>query len=92
MTRNAVANAASIAGLLLTTESIVVEKKEPPAPAAGGHGHGHGHRTGLASDLDLESPPPSLAAAPKVLSAVAHGDFRRGRQGHRIRSQIGGGL
>jgi chaperonin GroEL len=47
VTRNAVANAASIAGLLLTTESIVVEKKEPPAPAAGnGHGHGHGHSHG----------------------------------------------
>ncbi|HEU0241344.1 MAG TPA: chaperonin GroEL [Micromonosporaceae bacterium] len=46
VTRNAVANAASIAGLLLTTESIVVEKKEPPKPAAGGHGHGHGHSHG----------------------------------------------
>jgi chaperonin GroEL len=45
VTRNAVANAASIAGLLLTTESIVVEKKEPPA-AANGHGHGHGHSHG----------------------------------------------
>jgi chaperonin GroEL len=44
VTRNAVANAASIAGLLLTTESLVVEKpKEPePAPAGGGHGHSHG--------------------------------------------------
>jgi len=47
VTRNAVANAASIAGLLLTTESIIVEKKEPPAPvAANGHGHGHGHSHG----------------------------------------------
>jgi chaperonin GroEL len=44
VTRNAVANAASIAGLLLTTESLVVEKPEAPGPAeAGGHGHGHGH-------------------------------------------------
>ncbi len=42
--RNAVTNAASIAGLLLTTESLVVEKPEQPEPAAaGGHGHGHGH-------------------------------------------------
>ena len=43
VTRNAVTNAASIAGLLLTTESLVVEKPERAEPAAGGHGHGHGH-------------------------------------------------
>ncbi|KKJ96999.1 chaperonin GroEL [Micromonospora sp. HK10] len=44
VTRNAVTNAASIAGLLLTTESLVVEKPEQPEPAAaGGHGHSHGH-------------------------------------------------
>ncbi|MFC7544926.1 chaperonin GroEL [Plantactinospora sp. GCM10030261] len=44
VTRNAVLNAASIAGLLLTTESLVVEKPAEPEPAAaGGHGHGHGH-------------------------------------------------
>ncbi|MEU4676637.1 chaperonin GroEL [Micromonospora sp. NPDC023737] len=44
VTRNAVANAASIAGLLLTTESLVVEKPAEPEPAAaGGHGHSHGH-------------------------------------------------
>jgi chaperonin GroEL len=47
VTRNAVLNAASIAGLLLTTESLVVEKPEKPQPAAaGGHGHGHGHQHG----------------------------------------------
>jgi chaperonin GroEL len=47
VTRNAVINAASIAGLLLTTESLVVEKPEKPEPApAGGHGHGHGHQHG----------------------------------------------
>jgi chaperonin GroEL len=47
VTRNAVANAASIAGLLLTTESLVVEKPEKPEPAAGnGHGHGHSHQHG----------------------------------------------
>ncbi|TWH66532.1 chaperonin GroEL [Micromonospora olivasterospora] len=47
VTRNAVSNAASIAGLLLTTESLVVDKPEKPAPAAaGGHGHGHGHQHG----------------------------------------------
>ena len=46
VTRNAVANAASIVGLLLTTESLVVEKPEKPEPAAHGHGHGHGHQHG----------------------------------------------
>ncbi|MER7169351.1 chaperonin GroEL [Micromonospora sp. NPDC000207] len=44
VTRNAVTNAASIAGLVLTTESLVVEKPEKAEPAAaGGHGHSHGH-------------------------------------------------
>ncbi|MCI4062675.1 chaperonin GroEL [Micromonospora sp. R77] len=47
VTRNAVTNAASIAGLLLTTESLVVDKPEKAEPAAaGGHGHGHGHQHG----------------------------------------------
>ncbi|MFV2008898.1 MULTISPECIES: chaperonin GroEL [unclassified Micromonospora] len=46
VTRNAVSNAASIAGLLLTTESLVVEKPEKAEPAAGGHDHGHGHQHG----------------------------------------------
>jgi chaperonin GroEL len=44
VTRSAVVNAASIARMVLTTESAVVDKPEPPAPApVGGHGHGHGH-------------------------------------------------
>ena len=38
VTRTALQNAASIAGLLLTTEALIVEKKEPAAPAAGGPG------------------------------------------------------
>ncbi|GAA2965301.1 chaperonin GroEL [Actinokineospora diospyrosa] len=42
VTRSAVANAASIARMVLTTESAVVEKKDDE-PAGGGHGHGHGH-------------------------------------------------
>jgi chaperonin GroEL len=33
-------NAASIAGLLLTTETIVADKPEPKDDAGGGHGHG----------------------------------------------------
>ncbi len=44
VTRSAVQNAASIAGMLLTTEAIVVEKPEQEAPANGhGHPHSHGH-------------------------------------------------
>ncbi len=43
VTRSAVANAASIAGMLLTTESLVVEKPAESEPAASnGHGHSHG--------------------------------------------------
>jgi chaperonin GroEL len=42
VTRSAVQNAASIAGMLLTTETLVVEKPEEKEPEAG-HGHGHGH-------------------------------------------------
>ncbi|MEU4536389.1 chaperonin GroEL [Streptosporangium sp. NPDC023825] len=43
VTRSAVQNAASIAGMLLTTEALVVDKPEEEAPAAAGQGHGHGH-------------------------------------------------
>src|SRR5215813_2264869 len=44
VTRSAVQNAGSIAGMLLTTEATVVEKPEKEAPANGhGHAHGHGH-------------------------------------------------
>jgi chaperonin GroEL len=44
VTRSAVQNAGSIAGMLLTTEATVVEKPEKEAPADGhGHSHGHGH-------------------------------------------------
>ncbi|AKG44704.1 chaperonin GroEL [Streptomyces xiamenensis] len=41
VTRSALENAASIASLLLTTETLVVEKKEEEPEAAGGHGHSH---------------------------------------------------
>jgi chaperonin GroEL len=45
VTRSALVNAASIAGMLLTTETLVVDKPEDEeqAAAATGHGHGHGH-------------------------------------------------
>jgi len=44
VTRSALQNAASIAGLLLTTECLITElpEKEKPAPAPGGHGGGMG--------------------------------------------------
>jgi len=43
VTRSALANAASIAALVLTTETLVVEKPEDTeADAHGGHGHSHG--------------------------------------------------
>src|SRR6202161_3010719 len=41
VTRSAVQNAASIAGMLLTTEALVVEKPEPEAAAATGQGQRH---------------------------------------------------
>src|SRR5918997_3694396 len=40
---SALVNAASIARMVLTTESAVVDKPEHSEPAAAGHGHGHGH-------------------------------------------------
>ncbi|MEI7442539.1 MAG: chaperonin GroEL [Actinomycetes bacterium] len=44
VTRSALENAASIAGMLLTTEVLVVEKKETDSDEASGHGHKHhGH-------------------------------------------------
>ncbi|HEX8861077.1 MAG TPA: chaperonin GroEL [Actinomycetes bacterium] len=43
VTRSAVQNAASIAGLLLTTETLVVDKPEEKEEAAAGAGHGHMH-------------------------------------------------
>jgi chaperonin GroEL len=43
VTRSALVNATSIAGMLLTTETLVVDKPEEEEPPAAGHGHGHGH-------------------------------------------------
>ncbi|HZM05207.1 MAG TPA: TCP-1/cpn60 chaperonin family protein, partial [Candidatus Saccharimonadales bacterium] len=45
VTRTALQNAASIAGLLLTTECLITElpeKEKAPAPGGGGHGGGMG--------------------------------------------------
>src|SRR4051812_20817599 len=49
VTRSALQNAASIAGMLLTTETLVVEKPKEDEEAGHGHGHshgGHGHSHG----------------------------------------------
>ncbi|HWU32583.1 MAG TPA: chaperonin GroEL [Marmoricola sp.] len=43
VTKSALTNAASIAAMLLTTETLVVEKPVEEEPEAAGHGHGHGH-------------------------------------------------
>ncbi len=43
VTRSALQNAASIAGMLLTTDVLVADKPKEAAPAESGHGHGHGH-------------------------------------------------
>jgi chaperonin GroEL len=43
VTRSALVNATSIAGMLLTTETLIVEKPEDDDEPAAGHGHGHGH-------------------------------------------------
>jgi chaperonin GroEL len=43
VTRSALINATSIAGMLLTTETLVVDKPEEEEETAAGHGHGHGH-------------------------------------------------
>jgi len=43
VTRSAVQNAGSIAGMLLTTEVLIVDKPEEETPAGHGHSHSHGH-------------------------------------------------
>ena len=49
VTRSALQNAASIAGLLLTTECLITDapEKEKAAPAGGGHGGGMGDMGGM---------------------------------------------
>jgi chaperonin GroEL len=42
VTRSALRNAASIASMVLTTDTLVVEKKEEEPAGSGGQGHGHG--------------------------------------------------
>ncbi len=49
VTRSALQNAASIAGLLLTTECLITDapEKDKPAPMVGGHGGGMGDMGGM---------------------------------------------
>ena len=47
VTRSAVINAASIARMVLTTESAIVDKPVTEKPTADGGGHGHGHGPGF---------------------------------------------
>ena len=47
VTRSALQNAASISGLLLTTECLIADQPEPPEPAGGDHGHDHGMGGGM---------------------------------------------
>jgi chaperonin GroEL len=47
VTRSALQNAASIAGLLLTTEALITDLPEKEAAGAGGHGHDHGGMGGM---------------------------------------------
>ncbi len=47
VTRSALQHAASISGLLLTTEAIITEKPEPKAAPGGGDPHGHGGGGGM---------------------------------------------
>ncbi len=42
VTRSALQNAASISGLLLTTECLIADKPEPAESGGGDHGHDHG--------------------------------------------------
>jgi len=42
VTRSALANAASIAAMFITTEAVVFERPADQEPAASGHGHSHG--------------------------------------------------
>lgn len=47
VTRSALQNAASISGLLLTTEALITDIPEPEAAGGGDHGHDHGGMGGM---------------------------------------------
>jgi len=60
--RVALQDAASVAGLLITTEAMVSEKPEPKAPA-GGHSHGPGGMGGMGGGMMSEDDMKKLDAA-----------------------------
>ena len=72
VTRSALQNAASIASMVLTTDTLVVEKKEEE-PESAGHSHGgHGHATDTDQPADRQHAPgqwpagvPCLRRAPR---------------------------
>ena len=47
VTRSALQNAASISGLMLTTECLITDLPEPEAAGGGDHGHDHGGMGGM---------------------------------------------
>ena len=49
--RTALQNAASVAGLLLTTEALIAEKPKKEEKGGGGHGHDHGGGMGGMGDF-----------------------------------------
>jgi chaperonin GroEL len=50
--RSALQNAASVAGLMLTTEALVAEIPKDEAPMGGGHDHGGGGAPGRGKRRD----------------------------------------
>ena len=57
VTRSALQNAASIAAMVLTTETLITDMPEKEkAGAGGGHGHGGGHGLLVRSSATLEGP------------------------------------
>ena len=63
VTRSALENAASVASMVLTTESLVADKPEPPAPAANPR---HGRRHGRHVLIRSVSKPLTARPAPHV--------------------------
>ena len=69
VTRSALQNAASIAAMVLTTETLITDIPEKQAAGAGG-GHGHGGETWTSSP-DLAQRSPGRFAGPGLLRARA---------------------
>jgi TCP-1/cpn60 chaperonin family protein len=71
VTRAALQNAASIAGLMITTEAMVAEApKKESAPAGGGHDHGGG--MGGMGGMDFYTYPLALARGSTRIASYSH--------------------